>query len=201
MAVFYFKSPDYTLSGNIKVELTELPSKRYSRLSDRYIDDTEICFALDSILDIDVVEIRINDGDPIILEGDPECDGGIPFHTVNHGKDWEVLLAISNPFTMHLKCELVECTEVLQYDRVMYTDFKTVQFEDLSFAEWKEAQDEYAEHIKSMFKADLVSLLNRYNNKRINRKGSLTERIQRIYKRYYGHTVPAFKISDLGVKS
>jgi hypothetical protein len=200
MAVFYFRSPDYDLSGNIKVELTELPSKRFNTFDGRYLNENEkLSIIYNEIKTIDVVEIRVNDGEPIVLETDPDY-GYIPEYTLVSGGDWEIKLDVAKPFSCNVNCTLEEQHDIIEIDRVVGVQCNCTDFEDLSFVEWKEAQKEHADYIRNRFKADLVELLNRYNNKRINRKGSLTERIQRIYKQYYGHTVPAFKISDLGVK-
>ena len=49
-----------------------------------------------------------------------------------------------------------------------------------------------------MFKSDLRSLLRRYHSGRIGYKGTLTDRIQRISKRWYGKNIPSFTIGDLG---
>lgn len=54
------------------------------------------------------------------------------------------------------------------------------------------------EYNKEMFKSDLMALLNRYNQKDIGRKGTLTERIQRLYKRHFGSCIPPIRIGDLG---
>jgi len=49
---------------------------------------------------------------------------------------------------------------------------------------------------KEFFKADLKCLLDRYNLKEIH-KGSLSERIQRLFKKHFGHNIPPIRIGDL----
>ena len=67
-----------------------------------------------------------------------------------------------------------------------------------SYWEWYDAlpitEEEYN---KEIFKTELMALLKRYNQKDIGRKGTLTERIQRLYKKNFGHNIPPIRIGDL----
>jgi hypothetical protein len=68
-----------------------------------------------------------------------------------------------------------------------------------SYWEWYDTvpitEEEYQ---KELFKAELMALLKRYNQKYIGQKGTLTQRIQRLFKKHFGSSIPPIRIGDLG---
>ena len=185
MAVFYFKSPDYDTSGNIKVTVDNIQIE-----SIRMVHWGEL-----QKFPVYSMDISINDGERkrisriVGVETYDLCEFPI-------SKDVKITIDITNDH--RCRCSLDLKREVVELDRVVDSYWEEISLVELSEEQYNEAQEEYAAVIKDRFKSDLMALLERYNTKRITRKGTLTERIQRIFKRHYGHTIPPFKISDLG---
>ena len=185
MAIFYFKSPDYDKSGNIKVTVDNIK-----------IDSIRMfhCGELRKFI-VYSMDVSINDGERkrisriVDVETYDLCEFPI-------SKDVKITIDITN--NHRCRCSLELKREVVELDRVVDSYWEEISLVELSEELYNEAQKDHEDYIRDRFKADLMDLLNRYNTKRIGRRGTLTERIQRIYKRYYGHTVPPFKISDLG---
>jgi len=78
--------------------------------------------------------------------------------------------------------------------------YECVEYDSVTASYWKWydalpiTEEEYN---KEIFKTELMALLKRYNQKDIGRKGTLTERIQRLYKKNFGHNIPPIRIGDL----
>ena len=82
MSYFYFKSPDFTLCGNIKVQIVHIST------------ETLIPFSPNNLI-LQQVEIRVNDGDIITLQTDVESMT-IPSFDYICGKDWKITIDVTN---------------------------------------------------------------------------------------------------------
>jgi len=186
--VLFFRSPDFSLSGNFKVSIENGVEDTMLHYYCGVEDDEDATLHQEFI-------VTINNGEPATVFPCEEGSGyptvvAVPQDRSHGGKGIEFLVS---------RCEMRLYTyiESVSYDRVTGFDIRVEKILPCTEKEYLEAQEEYQEWKRNAFKEELHALFTKANDKCLYRK-HLSTRIKRLFTKYFGHERPLFTLKELG---
>lgn len=192
MSIYFFKTPDTSLTGDYKIEVELLRKEIIPVFFGYNAEDMEDLerIGFEDLQNQYAYEVRVSvNGKTHIISTDEESFL-LPSITVELYPYLLVQVDIRQDLIPLVS--LREKRDITRYDRVVDWYWTDTEFPLIGKEEWEAGKEDR----KKIFANELSKLLDRVNNKRIH-KASVSERILRLYKMHFGATPPNLSLRDI----